>query len=284
MGDRVVVGVDGSWPSLRAVRWAARESALLGAELCVCCVAIEDPGGHPMLWTGPQLVRRYATDVAEESVDEAADESSDVPVSVEVVVGDVVPELLAVAAGSDLLVVGSRGLGAFSGLLLGSVSERLARRPPCPVVVVRGSCSAWSGPVVVGVDDDPETELAIEFAVAAADRRRVPLIAVTAVPLMRSAPAAAVPAESPSTAEVVMTMLRELQDERMGPALARHPSVTVEHRTMLAGAVPALIDASSNGGLLVVGAGASGVVGSVRSHVVRHAACPVAVVPGDPGS
>jgi nucleotide-binding universal stress UspA family protein len=280
MGERIVVGVDGSGPSLRAVRWAAREAALVGAELWLCCVATGDARGHPMLWTGPQLVRRDATDVADESVNEAGDERADVPVSVKVVVGDVVPELLALVTGSDLLVVGCRGLGAFSGLLLGSVSERLARRPPCPVVVVRGGCSTWSGPVVVGIDDAPETELAVEFAVAAADRRRVPLVAVTAVLPVWPALSGAFPAESGSTAEVVMTMLRELQDDRLGPALARHPSVTVEHRTMLMGTAPALIDASSAGGLLVVGAGRSGLLGSAGSHVVRHAACPVAVVPG----
>jgi len=117
-----------------------------------------------------------------------------------------------------------------AGLLLGPVSERLARRPPCPVVVVRGSRSAWSGPVVVGIDDAPETELAVEFAVTAADRRRVPLVALTAVPPVWAAPSAAFPAESASTAEVAMAMLRELQDDSLGPALARHP---VGHRGAL---------------------------------------------------
>jgi nucleotide-binding universal stress UspA family protein len=137
--------------------------------------------------------------------------------------------------------------------------------------------------VVVGVDEAPETELAVEFAVAAADCRRVPLVAVTGVPPVWPALSSAFPIESGSTAEVVMTMLRELQDVRLGPALARHPSVTVEHRAMAMGAAaPALIDASSAGGLLVVGAGRSALLGSVGSHVVRHAACPVAVVPGHP--
>ena len=120
MAGMITVGVDGSEPSLLAVCWAVREAALLDARLCVCCIAAEDPLGHPMLWTSPQLVRRDATDVARQAVEEAADECAEVPVSVEVVFGDVVPELSAAAAGSDLLVVGCRGLGAFAGSLLGA--------------------------------------------------------------------------------------------------------------------------------------------------------------------
>jgi nucleotide-binding universal stress UspA family protein len=275
----ITVGVDGSEPSLVAVRWAAREAALLGAELCVCCVAAGDELGHPMLWTSPQLVRRDATDVAREAVEKATDDPANVRASVTVVVGDVVAELSTAAAGSDLLVVGCRGLGAFSGLLLGSVSERLARRPPCPVVVVRGDVSAWDGPVLVGIDDAPETASAVEFAAAAADRRQVPLVALTAVPPVWSAPPAAFPLESASTGDGVMTTLRELQDGCLEPVLARHPSVAVEHRTRFGGAARSLIEASSGSGLVVVGAGHSGLLGSVGGHVIRHAACPVAVVP-----
>ncbi|HEY6744198.1 MAG TPA: universal stress protein, partial [Mycobacteriales bacterium] len=278
MAGTVVVGVDGSGPSLLAVRWAVREADLVGAGLSVCCVAIEDARGRPMLWTSPQLVRRDATDIAEQAVDQAADECADVDVSVNVVVGDVVPALTAAAAGSDLLVVGCRGLGAFSGLLLGSVSERLVRHPPGPVVVVRGNSSAWAGPVLVGVDDAPETARAVEFAAAAADRRRVPLVALTAAPPVWPAPPAAFPVESASSSDGVMAVLRDVQEDGLGPALAHHPSVSVEHRTMLAGAASSLIEASSGCGLVVVGAGRSGLLGSVAGHVVRHAACPVAVV------
>lgn len=279
MAGVITVGVDGSGPSLLAVRWAVREAALLGAGLCVCCVAAEDARGRPVLWTSPQLVRRDAGDVGRQGAETAADERPGVPVSVKVAVGDVVPELSAAAAGSDLLVVGCRGLGAFSGLLLGSVSERLARRPPCPLVVVRGTDSAWGGAVLVGVDDAPETAAAVEFAVAAAERRRVPLVALTAVPPVWPAPPAAFPLESVTTEQGVLTMLRELQDDCLAPVLARHPSVTVEHRTMFGGPARSLIEASSGCGLVVVGPGRSGLLGSVGTHVVRHAAAPVAVVP-----
>jgi nucleotide-binding universal stress UspA family protein len=165
-------------------------------------------------------------------------------------------------------------------LLLGSVSERLVRRPPAPVVVVRGTASAWAGPVLVGVGDAP----AVEFAAAAAERRGVPLVAFTAAPPVWPAPPAAVPVESVPTTDGVLAMLRELQDDRLQPALARHPSVAVQHRTILAGVSRSLIEASSACGLVVVGAGHAGLLGTAASHVVRHAACPVAVVSGCPDS
>lgn len=74
MAGVITVGVDGSGPSLLAVRWAVRETALLGAGLCVCCVAAEDARGRPVLWTSPQLVRRDAGDVGRQGAETAADE------------------------------------------------------------------------------------------------------------------------------------------------------------------------------------------------------------------
>jgi nucleotide-binding universal stress UspA family protein len=112
----------------------------------------------------------------------------------------------------------------------------------------------------------------------------VTLIALTAAPPVWPAPPAAVPVESASNADGVLALLRALQDDRLQPALARHPSVTVEHRTILAGVSHSLIEASSGCGLVVLGAGHAGLLGTAAGHVVRHAACPVAVVPGCPDS
>jgi hypothetical protein len=77
---------------------------------------------------------------------------------------------------AQLLVLGSRGLGGLSGLLLGSVAVGLAARAACPVVVVRGEerGGAGPGPVVVGVDRSSNSEGAIAFAYEAAAARGVP--------------------------------------------------------------------------------------------------------------
>jgi nucleotide-binding universal stress UspA family protein len=241
-------------------------------------VANEDAHRRATLWSSPQLVRRDAADVAAQARTEAEKAEPDIDVSVRVVVGPVVPELASAAADADLLVVGCRGLGAFAGLLLGSVSERLANHPPGPVVVVRGDAAGWGGPVLLGMDGAPESASATEFAVAAADRRGVPLWALTAAPPVWPVPPPATPVDSAVPSDGVVAMLRTMQADALEPALQRHPAVRVEHRILFAAAAPCLIEASGDSGLVVVGAG-GGPLGSVGGHVLRHAACPVAIVP-----
>lgn len=281
MTSTIVVGVDGSAPSLLAVRWAAAEAAGRNARLCLCCVAADELYGHPRLWTGPQLVHRDATDVAARAAAEVGAAQPGIEVSVRVVIGAAAAELEAVAAGADLLVVGSRGLGAFSGLLLGSVGERVTRHPATPVVVVRGEPVGWTGPVLVGVDGAPETVAAVRFAVAAAARRAVPLVVLTAVPPAWPGPPPAVPAEPVAHPGGLTGLVRDVQDEALEPVLREHPGVEVERRMVSGGAARALIDAGRECGLAVVGSG-RGPLGSVAGHVLRHATGPVAVVPGAP--
>ena len=90
--------------------------------------------------------------------------------------------------------VGSRGLGGFAGLLLGSVGAAVAAHAACPVVVVRGAADAQQdGPILVGVDGSPQSDAALAFAVEAAVARRAPLRAVHAwmdsvVPVVVSEP------------------------------------------------------------------------------------------------
>jgi nucleotide-binding universal stress UspA family protein len=281
MTGTIVVGVDGSAPSLLAVRWAATEAAARGAGLCLCCVAVKDLHGGPMLWTGPEVVRRDAAEIAGVAAAEAGRIRPDVEVSVQIVVGDAVTELAAAGAGAGLLVLGSRGLGAFTGLLLGSVSERVTRHPATDVVVVRGEPADWTGPVLVGLDGAVETSAAVAFAVAAAVRRSVPLIALTAVPAVWPGPPPAAPVEQVAHPGGLAGLVAEVQDDALEPALRDHPGLEVERRIAYGGAARMLIEASAGAGLVVVGAG-RGPLGSVAGHVLRHAHRPVAIVPGSP--
>jgi nucleotide-binding universal stress UspA family protein len=133
----IVVGVDGSEPSLDALRWAARQSRLTGATLRVLTTWEVSVGTG---WAAtfpvdydPEAIAKQVLDAAISSV---LGPSPDIAVERTVEEGHAGPVLLAAASGADLLVVGSHGHGAIAGVLLGSVSEHLVRHAPCAIVVV----------------------------------------------------------------------------------------------------------------------------------------------------
>lgn len=136
----IVVGVDGSPFSSRALLWALRQAGLTGARVRAVAVwqhralflAPPTPSASLLL---PDLEQDAASMLAQ-TVSEVGGEAPDVAVDQLVVEGSPVPVLLEQAAGASLLVVGSRGRGAFTGMLLGSVSSHCVQLAPCPVVVV----------------------------------------------------------------------------------------------------------------------------------------------------
>ncbi len=135
---RIVVGVDGSPASLDALEWAVRQASLTGAVVEAVTAwhipATYGTGGYAVeAQTDWSDMARNTQDVA---VKEAlGDEATDVVRRV--AQGHPVSVLLDAAADADLLVVGSRGHGGFSGMLLGSVSEHVVAHAPCAVVVVK---------------------------------------------------------------------------------------------------------------------------------------------------
>jgi nucleotide-binding universal stress UspA family protein len=279
----IVVGVDGSEASLRAVDWAAAEAARRGIGLTVC-VVVYGPPEEAVLWTGPHMTPVLANQVMRRAAKRATFAASEVPVKERTVIATPAGGLLDQAAEADLLVVGSRGLGAFTGLLVGSVSEQVAEHAACPVVVVRGESANPSLPVLVGVDGSAANQPAVEFAFAAADERQVGLVALAAVspafivppPGLAIVPPVPHPADRLREAE-------ELLEQAVRPWAEKYPHVPVEQRPVLGSAAHALIQASGYSSLLVVGSRGHGgltglLLGSVSRHVLRHAECPVAMV------
>jgi nucleotide-binding universal stress UspA family protein len=131
----IVVGVDGSPSSQRAVRWAAQQAKLTGATLR----AVSS-------WRWPNYITRIppGVDLAsdtrrtlDEVLKEALTGSEDLSVTRHVIEGPPGPALLTQAQDASLLVVGAQGRAAFPGMLLGSVAEYCVRQGSCPVVVVR---------------------------------------------------------------------------------------------------------------------------------------------------
>ena len=140
-GERIVVGVDGSDGSRAATGWAVTEARLRGAAL-QAVHAWEVPMiygpvgiGFPYDTSGLESAARELLD---EVVDGALADADGGGVNVERIVspGGPASSILETAAGADLVVIGRRGLGGFQRLLLGSVSDHVARHAPCPVVVM----------------------------------------------------------------------------------------------------------------------------------------------------
>jgi nucleotide-binding universal stress UspA family protein len=141
---RIVVGVDGSETSRHALHWAAHEAEAHQAELHVVHawdVAAVGAG------VGIAPGRRAAAapegqhEAAEQFVNQIVEEElgADAPTAIRksIARGGAASVLLEASRGAELLVVGSRGLGGFRGLLLGSVSSKMAHHASCPVVIVR---------------------------------------------------------------------------------------------------------------------------------------------------
>lgn len=132
----VVVGVDGSAGSVRALKWAAEEAKARKTVLKVVFAwsFLDQPQGT--------FDPNYGEEQARAKLDEIlASHAADLDgVDVERLVVNDLPAsaLLDQAKGADALVVGSRGLGGFRGLLLGSVSQQVANHAPCAVVIVPG--------------------------------------------------------------------------------------------------------------------------------------------------
>jgi nucleotide-binding universal stress UspA family protein len=136
---KIVVGVDGSDDSKVALRWAARQAELTGAPLLAVMswhVPAMSYGAAIPALNGYDFVSG-AEQVLADAVREVAEAHPSVTVSTSVVEGYPAPALLGAASEAALLVVGSRGHGSFTGMLLGSVSEHCVTHALCPVVVVR---------------------------------------------------------------------------------------------------------------------------------------------------
>lgn len=288
LSNAVVVGVDGSASSLSAAERAAREAALHGVGLHIVS-AVTMPALQARVGTRTyEAVRDAVWAEAEAHVAEAETRARAaaprVPVSSAAPAGEAVHVLVELSRSASMIVVGHRGLGMFTELLLGSVASHLTAHAHCPVMVLRGTPNP-SGPVVVGVDGSPENSPAIDFAFAEASLMEADLLAAHVWSEWSVPPT---PPREKSLAYARMPgELREEEQALLAEALSgtggRYPDVRVERRILHGRTRQELIGVSANARLLVVGARGRGgfagmLLGSVSQALLRHAPCPVVVV------
>lgn len=134
----IVVGVDTSESSKEALKWAAEQARLTGGQLRVVMSWFLPAGAYWVALPGDVDFEADTSKALAATVEQALGPEPAVPVEMVVVQGSPAPVLIEESKKADLLVVGSRGHGAFAGMLLGSVSEHCVSHAACPVVVVRG--------------------------------------------------------------------------------------------------------------------------------------------------
>ena len=252
--DRVVVGVDTSASARDAAEWAADVAAACNSPLYLVHAAPGWPDVAPLPHDAAWL--RELVDAAERSGVQSVD--------TEVVPGGLVDTLLDRAAGARILVVGSYGEAAWTGMLAGSLAVALIDRARCPVAVVRGSAPEVppprGGPFVVGVDGSEASLAALDLAAQLATSVGGRLVAVHATDE---------PAAGPVEAQLVGARLR-------------HPALPIELRSVDGTALGALGEQARHARMLVIGrhrAQAFGdvVLGATGRGLIESAPCPVVV-------
>jgi nucleotide-binding universal stress UspA family protein len=222
---------------------------------------------------------RKFIDEAIRVADEATPRTGQAQVKTEMYFSAVVPTLVDVSKDVDMVVVGSRGQGAF-GFLLGSVSAGLVQHAHCPVAVIHDEDPLMphpaEAPVLVGIDGSPVSELATAIAFDEASRRHVELIALHAWSDSRIF-------DFPN---LDWSSLRSSEDAVLAERLAgwqeRYPDVKVHRQVVCDDPTRQLIERAAEAQLLVVGSHGRGgfagmLLGSVSAAVVQSARMPVIV-------
>lgn len=284
----IVVGVDGSAASYMAVRWAAHEAVMRNVALTlVNAVSTEPVGANEFASAASRAQLKHQVDretrrIITDATDIARDivEGRDPAIGGEVIRGPAVPTLVGLSKDAQLVVVGSRGLGAFDRALFGSVSTGLVHHAHCPVAIIHDFPPTSSRPnrlpVVVGIDGSPASELATAIAFDEASWRGVELIAVHACIDSTLFPVPITAGLDPRAGSDLLLA------ERLAGFQERYPDLTVRRVLVLDQPARHLIEQSRAAQLIVVGSHGRGgfagmLLGSVATHVVHGSTTPVIV-------
>ena len=282
---RIVVGVDGSEHAARAARWAAAEAVSRGVPLTLAH-ALHLPAGAAL----PMEPVKYAEKRREEGgrllrlvTDDLHRDFPQLRIDTELSDHSAAHTLCSMSLEAGLVVTGTRGHGGFAGMLLGSVSHKLAAHTHSPLVVVRGERPEEDlvNEDVVGVEPE-QSAAAIRYAFAAAQRYGAVLHAVRSWPPTGT---------HPGPLGTSFADFADIRDEEcrivehlLSPFRSTFPDVKTEVFAEGGNPVPTLIQAAHDARLLVVGAhrhrGPLSVgAGYTVEGLLAHSPTPVAVVP-----
>jgi nucleotide-binding universal stress UspA family protein len=281
----IVAGTDGSEESLRAVGWAAREAALHGAPLRIVAAAALLPrmmsrAGATDYSSVADLIVKERDSALPAAAERAAKAAPGVLIDTGQLSGAPAEAIVASGYGALMLVVGSRGTGAFTALLLGSVSRYAASHASCPVVVVRDETPGPHGLVGVGIGDLDNCGDSLTFAFEEASLRQASVLALHAwhtpqTEISRAGQMFTAPEQQAAAADAgrqLAVLLKEWQ--------AKYPDVPVSQQVVHGHPGRALVGLSARADLVVIGRHSDRQgPGSVRHAALSHAHGPVVIVP-----
>ena len=284
----VVVGLDRSDPALAAVQYAAELAS--SRRLPLRLLHAFEPMNyavHPLNSGSVNMegvLRKSAQRLIDDTIDVLATVHPNLQVDAVLEAGSAAELLLTESERAEVIVLGSRGVGGFADLMVGSTTLHVASHAKCPVIAVPAPTAgeATRSGVVVGVDGSEVSETAIRFAFEVAATTEQTLTAVhvwhdptrTGVGLMM--PLAYDPDEVIQEERVVLA-------ESMAGWQEKFPEVEVHHLVVPGHPISVLVATAAQSQLLVVGSRGRGsirslVLGSVSHGVIHHATGPVAVV------
>ena len=286
----IVVGVDGSESASAAVAWAARAAAALSLPLHIVTV-VHIPAFY---YTEPYLAESFKEELedtakarlgsarvhAKQTVDEPID------ITTEQFEAKVSQTLIDLSANAHMVVLGSRGHGEFTGLLIGSTTSAVAAHGHCPLVVVRGRTMdgqpPTEGPIVVGVDGSESSRAALEVAFEQAAARGASLVAVNVWSDVSVQPSLGASPDDPLWSSI-QTGEEVVLSERLAGYQERYPDVTVERVVARDRPVRVLSEFAEKAQLIVVGSRGRGgftgmLLGSTSNALLHTADCPVMIV------
>jgi len=269
--ERIVVGVDSEAPSQVAVDWVIRRARQKAVEIRLVTafdLLIDDP-----------LAAEDRLERTRQRIVEAVPAAS---VTTTLIDGSIMEALVGRSRDADLVVVGYHRRRPVLSTLAGALPARFAARSQCTTVIVPEDWEPRDGSIVLGVGDDDAARTAVDFALAEAThpQRAIEVVHAWQLPTPSWDAIGALVA----SADDLHDAHREILEGTVKEMRESHPALTIRETLAEGPAVGALLDASTEAELLVLGTHRRGAVsglllGSTVLDLLPRSPVPVCVVP-----